>query len=1628
MSGGSRRWGKRTRKDIGPNKRVVDTVCNNLRVSAFTTRRPPDSLQQSVTPWKWFAALKPAQQTEVLVVNRDSSWFKIFRQMCEERKKSGKDGVFVFIEQPRFTRGQDQHTRFRFLPWGRLVGNSLPSSSGSRGVASEGQHKLIFSGNRESRSLLSALRMSKHRQGGWTLMLDAGSFHADEKKGLWGIQSLIDIASSEHYCAPIKGVAEHALNKVMETGRLQTHATNPHIATVFVYSLASFVAFRLRKAMLNAYDSRQQSDHYNIAASSNIHGADAKSLNRKDEMKNPRDSKQILRAWEAIGRGTRDLLLRQLLSDNSEISAQSKVPSKRLLQQLRRFLDKGLSYDVYDWSRPKLVNSLEDARSSLLLQISRQIGEDLLDDMDAQEKRKQKAKQKRAHKQRMQKKRAYEQQQLQLREKKEAQRMHLEASGSKDDPNRNHSLSKHQSPEKANVSSNGVSLDKKKSPKPRKSSRSRKRGKRDRGKYEPPTREESLQSVKDVLSVILCKTVNSIEKRKARRQKKKLKRERKIRYVMCQSILREKIVETAFSIGDHKRATLEAKLALSKILDRAKVMAEELRMQRLARWHKLEARPLALMRTFLKPKMQQSISLVCKGWKYTLQEYRKKIVEMRRRREEIKRKKRERSEKERKLKQLREVRRQQEATEKEQSLRIRIDSTNSVRNEGPGSTRQITSGSQSHMPRNSISHNSQGSVSSPSMLEGNTHRVLQALQNTRLLPSGTSPHRNTGALRPKYQYFATGRGRYGALGPPPPAPKRGNKPSTLAHLFAQAPIVLGHHRTLNPMSPASLRLHQTVLNGLDACENFVSQAGGEKIVRELHANLKSMAGALKKLSLERRSWQMAVINALRVAVTKLWPRARVEVYGSFATGLCAPSSDIDLVICDVVEHYQSILQDIKPRDSFVAQLARHLRSQNWVQIVKTIERATVPIVKVTATFQEASGIQLDLSFDSPSHRGLSTCAFVRGLCSEYPMLIPLTIVLKQFLVTRGLNDPYSGGLSSYGLVLMITRILQRDRLQRTYLDAEAKASSHSPSASTGAGSGSSKKLPPTIDKKSMQEHRERLRKIFGSDIELGRLFITFLAEYGRVFDPARHAISVFNHAEDSEFEYAGAKYRRFFPRDPLAIIDPFDPTNNIGRTCYGIHQVQSVFDQALSQILGCADDKKWGLDGKESRMSQKRRENVSNSKSRSTKDTKSAAIERRNEQQSPKRTPLGAVFGTQHHSSVVKFARQLWMRASPDERVPPPVVRPPAPPKAVVKQVQEDKMPVNKPKLERRESKQLRDRATVRTLAQVDMVRTVIDRASAKNGKLKIAGSFAEEKKIRIGGETVRPPGSKQLRSQQKFTKVEQLLIGRIVRVLEIEKLKVVECMKMFRDIECDFVKALTTNHSRRVIAEDKASLPIQVTDIEAEGQGLPKLDEKDWFGTAENMTGRLHVSLLSDGQTKRRLERRWCEILAMCVVARVLSPPSNVLFLRALEHSCRKPYPKLRKHLMTLSLTCANVMIKSDYPIGHTVLPTLGQWIAGIVLAVDRSIWLRLLDLKGALIEARTRDRLERVIPFAVETISGCCESKVFHLPNPWLVGLLRCLKDIRDSEFVSAELQFYIDVLFRRLRINPKIDLKPR
>lgn len=110
-------------------------------------------------------------------------------------------------------------------------------------------------------------------------------------------------------------------------------------------------------------------------------------------------------------------------------------------------------------------------------------------------------------------------------------------------------------------------------------------------------------------------------------------------------------------------------------------------------------------------------------------------------------------------------------------------------------------------------------------------------------------------------------------------------------------------------------------------------------------------------------------------------------------GLSVPSSDVDIVICDVLDHYRAVLSGIKPKHTCTELLAAKLGQQVWVQTVRAIEATAVPVIKVSALPTGAvDSIRLDISFDAPSHRYYwlsiqghrhTSCSLPRPCCAHH---------------------------------------------------------------------------------------------------------------------------------------------------------------------------------------------------------------------------------------------------------------------------------------------------------------------------------------------------------------------------------------------------------------------------------------------------------------------------------------------------------------------------------------------------------------------------------------------------------------------------------------------------------------------
>eukprot|EP00742_Colponemidia_sp_Colp-10_P007496 GILJ01008078.1.p1 GENE.GILJ01008078.1~~GILJ01008078.1.p1 ORF type:complete len:1003 (-),score=168.48 GILJ01008078.1:284-3292(-) len=255
---------------------------------------------------------------------------------------------------------------------------------------------------------------------------------------------------------------------------------------------------------------------------------------------------------------------------------------------------------------------------------------------------------------------------------------------------------------------------------------------------------------------------------------------------------------------------------------------------------------------------------------------------------------------------------------------------------------------------------------------------------------------------------------------------------------------------------------------------------------------------------------------------KLWPISRVEVYGSTATGLCLPWSDIDLVIMGMEQRLMGWGVQTP-----LLLLAKELEPLDWVESVHLIETARVPVLKIKSK-PAVGGCLIDITVsDSISHSGLGAVKLVKEYIKVYLAVKPLVLVLKHFLHTRSLHNVYQGGLGSYALTLMVVSYLQW---------AESTGHDISPS------------MP-----------------------SLGRLLIGFLHLYGIRFDYRSMGLAVHRPGMNQigPFQYPVPVLRdasNTFDVLKLVIDDPINPGLNVGRSSFAIEHIKVAFAQAFSHL------------------------------------------------------------------------------------------------------------------------------------------------------------------------------------------------------------------------------------------------------------------------------------------------------------------------------------------------------------------------------------------------------------------------------------------------------------------------------
>ncbi|KAG0317121.1 hypothetical protein BG000_004639 [Podila horticola] len=248
-----------------------------------------------------------------------------------------------------------------------------------------------------------------------------------------------------------------------------------------------------------------------------------------------------------------------------------------------------------------------------------------------------------------------------------------------------------------------------------------------------------------------------------------------------------------------------------------------------------------------------------------------------------------------------------------------------------------------------------------------------------------------------------------------------------------------------------------------------------------------------------------VYQVVQDLVKSIWRGAEVRVFGSFDTQLYLPTSDLDLVV----------LADVNLGQNALYKLSAKLRTENIGTNIEVIRGAKVPLVKFK---ERITGFACDVSFDIKS--GISSSSVVKDYIQEWKVLRPMVLMIKYFLMLKGHNEVYNGGLGSYTTMLMILSFLQmHPQIQKGAIDPEDN---------------------------------------------LGVLIIEFFELYGKCYNYSVVGLKVRDGG--SYFVKQGGNANGRGGDVMLCSIDPNDSTNNTARGSFQMRRVRELFVGAFGSL------------------------------------------------------------------------------------------------------------------------------------------------------------------------------------------------------------------------------------------------------------------------------------------------------------------------------------------------------------------------------------------------------------------------------------------------------------------------------
>eukprot|EP00938_MAST-03A_sp_MAST-3A-sp1_P004704 g4704.t1 len=210
-------------------------------------------------------------------------------------------------------------------------------------------------------------------------------------------------------------------------------------------------------------------------------------------------------------------------------------------------------------------------------------------------------------------------------------------------------------------------------------------------------------------------------------------------------------------------------------------------------------------------------------------------------------------------------------------------------------------------------------------------------------------------------------------------------------------------------------VYREPLKGIPKIKKWKGNQLSNNILNDLVGNVEPTAEIVNK---RRR-----VLNTISEIVTKFIPGSEVGVFGSVASGMDTSTSDVDVIIffrnTVVPIDVHAVLRGVK--------IKLKEESDSGADDIKGsylfLESSRVPVVKIVTDL----GVSVDISCQNTWT--LVGNRIVSNYLAEFPMLAPLTRLVKLWLKRRSIRPSRYGGLSSWGWSLLVIFAYQQNKKQ-----------------------------------------------------------------------------------------------------------------------------------------------------------------------------------------------------------------------------------------------------------------------------------------------------------------------------------------------------------------------------------------------------------------------------------------------------------------------------------------------------------------------------------------------------------------------------------------------------------------------